>query len=96
MDIRIKRNENDSFETERELDFSRGGRALVSVICEKSYNQAMLIRDAVSYLNKKASNQDMRVSKTEGPQTTIPVRVERGESARVRFIKFPVEILPKQ
>ncbi len=94
MDIKMKRKEDGSFSVAGLLNFSRGGYAIVSVECEKSYDQLLLKSDAISHLNEIASKQGMSVSKTEGAQAVIPVKVERGESARVRYVEFPVEILP--
>lgn len=97
MNINLRKNENGSFFVEGNgiIDFWRGGLARVSVKCDDyGYDEILLRNDALSYLNHLASNQGMRVLREEGQQATIPVRVERGESARVRYLEFPVEILP--
>lgn len=95
MEIKLKRERNGCYFTESKNDFWRGGRSYVSVECDAyGFDEALLRREAESYLNRLASRQQMRVIRTEGPITKIPVRVERGESSRVRYLEFPIDILP--
>ena len=80
---------------EEYLDFSKGGTAEVSVNCgENLSDEVVLRRESLSYLNEMASTQGMKVIDVEGPQLTINVKVKRGDSARVKFLKYPVEIYP--
>lgn len=95
MKIQLFRKGNGSFATENRIDFCRGGRFMVSVETEEhGYDEVFLRKEAETYLNRKASLYRMKVLRAEGPVTKIPVRVERGESVRVRYIEFPIEILP--
>lgn len=97
MDIKLKKEENGSFITESKIDFGKGGCAMVSVDCdEKGCDEVLLRRETESYLNAQALIQGMRVKGITGPQATIPVKVERGESARVKRLDFPVEVLPQE
>lgn len=95
MKIKIIKNGNGSFSTENRIDFWRGGRFMVSVETdENGYDEVFLRKEAETYLDRKASFDRMKVLRAEGSVTKIPVRVERGESARVRYIEFPIDILP--
>ena len=94
MVIKIKKEKDGSFKEEY-IDFSRGGYAEVSVNCvELAYDEILLRNSSLSYLNGIASTQGMNVVNIEGPIKTIPVKVERGESNRVKYLNYPVEILP--
>ncbi len=97
MNIEIKKETNGYFITENKIDFGRGGCAMVSVDCdEHGCDEMLLRRGAESFLNRLASKQGMRVERVEeGSIATIPVGVERGESARVKFIEFPIDIFPQ-
>lgn len=95
MIIKIKKECNGDYYSESPIDFSLGGRAQVFVeCCNHGYDEVLLRRGAESYLNQIALSQGMRVLSTIGDTQTVPVSVQRGESARVRCLKFPVEILP--
>jgi hypothetical protein len=97
MDIKIRKESNGSLNAEEDYDFSKGGDAEVSVECgEHMSDEFILKKDSLAYLNKMASSQGMKVVKIDGIQKTIsPAKVERGESVRVKYLKYPVEILPK-
>ena len=97
MDIKLKREENGFFTVKDKIDFSKGGPATVSVECDnQGYDEVLLKKEAESYLNQQALTQGMRIEGAFGPQATIPVKVERGESARVKRFDFPVDILPRE
>lgn len=88
--------EGGSFSVKESIDYWKGGPALVSVECNyPGYDEVLLKKEAESYLNQQALNQGMRVEEIIGPQATTPVSVERGESARVKHLEFPIDILPK-
>jgi hypothetical protein len=96
MDIKLKKEENGLFTVKDKIDFSKGGSATVSVECaNQGYDEVLLKKEAESYLNQQALTQGMRIEEIFGPQATIPVKVERGESARVKRLDFPVDILPQ-
>ena len=85
-----------SFTVEEKPDYWKGGSAMVSVECDNhGYDEVLLKKEAESYLNQQALTQGMRVEEILGHQATTPVSVKRGESARVRHLEFPIEILPK-
>lgn len=97
MDIKLKKEENGSFTVIDKINFSKGGSAMVSVeCCNQGYDEVLLKKEAESYLNQQALTQGMKVEEVIGPQATIPVRVARGESARVKRLDFPVDILPRE
>lgn len=97
MDIKLKKEENGSFTVKDKINFTKGGSAMVSVeCCNQGCDEVLLKKEAKSYLNQQALTQGMRVEEVIGPQATIPVRVERGESARVKRLDFPVDILPQE
>ena len=97
MDIKLKKEEKESFTLKDKIDFSKGGSTMVSVeCCNQGCDEVLLKKDAISYLNQQALTQGMRVEEIIGPKATIPVRVERGESARVKRLDFPVDILPRE
>lgn len=97
MDIKLKKEENGSFTVKDKINFTKGGSAMVSVeCCKQGCDEVLLKKEAKSYLNQQALTQGMRVEEVIGPQATIPVRVERGESARVKRLDFPVDILPQE
>ena len=97
MDIKVKKESDGSFITESKIDFGKGGCAMVYVDCdEKGCDEVLLRRETESYLNTQALKQGMSVKEIIGPQATIPVKVERGESARVKRLDFTVEILPRE
>ena len=95
MSIRLRRERNGSFCSDEVLDFTKGGSAEISVNCDGfGHDEMILKKEAVAYLNDLASTQGMRVEEQDGPLATVPVKVKKGESARVRYIKFPAEIAP--
>lgn len=95
MTIKIKKDGDGSFYAESQINFGMGGRARVSVDCDNhGYDEILLRREVESYLNEMASSQGMRVVRTTGDTASIPVRVNRGGSARVRYLEFPIDILP--
>ena len=95
MDIKLIKL-GDSFTVEGRPDYWKGGTAMVSVECDNhGYDEVLLKKETELYLNQQAQTQGMRVKEIWGPQATTRVNVERGESARVKFLKFPIEILPK-
>lgn len=97
MDIKLKKEENGSFTLKNKIDFSKGGSTMVSAeCCNQGYDEVFLKKEAISYLNQQALIQGMRVEEIIGPQATIPVRVEKGESARVKRLDFPIDILPRK
>lgn len=97
MDIKLKKEENGSFTVKDKINFTKGGSAMVSVeYCNQGCDEVLLKKEAKSYLNQQALTQGMRVEEVIGSQATIPVRVERGESARVKRLDFPVDILPQE
>lgn len=97
MDIKLKKEENGSFTVIDKINFSKGGSAMVSVeCCNQGCDEVLLKKEAESYLNQQALTQGMKVEEVIGPQATIPVRVARGESARVKRLDFPVDILPRE
>ena len=97
MDIKLKKEENGSFTVKDKINFTKGGSAMVLVeCCNHGCDEVLLKKEAKSYLNQQALTQGMRVEEVIGPQATIPVRVERGESARVKRLDFPVDILPQE
>jgi hypothetical protein len=96
MDIKILKEKDGSFNVEH-IDFSRGGYAEVSVKCvELACDEVLLRNSSLSYLNGLASSLGMKVVNIEGPIKTIPIKVERGESARVKYLNYPVEIIPQK
>ena len=96
MDIKLKKDGNGLFIVKDKINFTKGGSAIVSVECgSQGCDEVLLKKEAESYLNQQALAQGMKVEEALGPQATIPVKVERGESARVKRIDFPVDILPR-
>ena len=96
MDIKLKKEGNRLFKVKNKINFSKGGHATVSVECDnQGCDEILLKKEAESYLNQQALTQGMRVEEAFGPQATIPVKVGRGESARVKRLDFPIEILPQ-
>lgn len=97
MDIKLKKEESGVFTVKDKIDFTKGGLSTVSVECSNQGCDAILLKkEAESYLDQQALIQGMRVKGIIGPQATIPVKVERGESARVKRLDFPVEVLPRE
>lgn len=96
MDIKLIKEENGVFTVKNKINFTKGGPSTVSVECSnQGCDPILLKKEAESYLNQQALIQGMKVKGIIGPQTTIPVKVEKGESARVKRLDFPVEILPR-
>lgn len=97
MDIKLKKEENGVFTVKNKIDFTKGGPSTVSIECSnQGCDPIHLKKEAESYLNQQAFIQGMRVKSIVGPQATIPVKVEKGESARVKRLDFPVEVLPRE
>ena len=97
MDIKLKKEEDGTFTVKKSINYWKGGPATVSVECDNhGYDESLLKKEAESFLNQQALTQGMIIEKVLGPQTTIPVKVERGESARVKRLDFPINILPDQ
>lgn len=97
MDIKLKKEENGLFTEKDRINFSKGGTTMVSVECSnQGYDEVFLKKEAESYLNQQALIHGMKVEEASGPQATVPVKVERGESARVKRVDFPVDILPRE
>ena len=96
MKIKLKKEENGLFTLKNKIDFSKGGSAMVSVeCCSQGCDEVLLKKETEYYLNQHALTQGMRVVEVIGPQATIPVRVEKGESARVKRLDFFIDILPR-
>lgn len=97
MNIKLKKEGNGLFTVKDKIDFSKGGPATVSVECDNhGYDEVLLKKETESYLNQQALTQGMRIEEAFYPQATIPVKVERGESARVKRLDFPIDILPQE
>lgn len=97
MKIKLKKEENGLLTAKEKINFTKGGPAIVSVeCCNQGCDEVFLKKEAKSYLNQQALTQGMKVEEAIGPQTTISARVERGESARVKRLDFPVDILPRE
>lgn len=95
MKIELFRKGKDNFSTESKIDFLRNERAVVAVECyEHGCDEILLRREAETFLNRQASLYGMRVIRAGGPMARVPVRVDRGESARVKYLEFPIDILP--
>lgn len=95
MKIELFREGKDNFSTESKIDFLQDERAVVAVGCdEHGCDEISLRREAEAFLNRQASLTGMRVTRAEDPMADIRVRVERGESARVKYLEFPIDILP--
>lgn len=95
MDIKLIKADG-AFMVKEWPNYRKGGSAMVSVECDNhGYDEVLLKKEAVSYFNQQALTQGMRVEEIWGTQATTPVNVERGESARVKYLRFPIEILPK-
>ena len=96
MDIKLFK-ENGAFTLEGRPNYCKGGPAMVSVECDNyGCDEVILRKEAVSFLNSQALPQGMRVEEVVGPQTTIPIRVKKGESARVKRLDFPIDIVPQE
>ena len=96
MEIKLKKEENGLFTVKEKIDFTKGGHAMVSVECGSlGCDEVFLKKEAESYLNQQSLAHGMKVEEAYGPQATVPVKVERGESARVKRVDFPVDILPR-
>ena len=97
MDIQLIKEEDGTFTEKERTNYWKVGHATVSVECNnEGCDEILLRKDATSYLNHQALTLGMRVEKVFGPQATIPVKVGRGESARVKRIDVPIDILPQK
>ena len=97
MGIILKKTENGFMSTGNANIFERQGPTSISVECDgKGYDEVFLKNEALAYTNREASKYGMRVNSEEGLHKTIPVKVNKGDSARVRFLEFPVEITPDE
>lgn len=97
MSIKLKKTENGFISSENTIIFEKEGPTSISVECDgKGCDEVFLKNEALAYLNREASKSRMRVNSEEGLHKTIPVKVNKGDSARVRFLEFPVEITPDE
>lgn len=97
MNMKLFKEEDGAFTGKERINYSKGGHATVSVECSnEGCDEILLRKEATSYLNQQALAQGMRVEEVFGPQATIPVKVGRGESARVKRLDYLIDILPSQ
>ena len=97
MNIKLKKEEDGVFSVKNKIDFAKVGLSTVSVECSnQGCDPIHLKKETESYLNQQALIQGMRVKGIISPQASIPVKVEKGESARVKRLDFPVEVLPQE
>jgi hypothetical protein len=95
MVIRIRKDKEGFLNAEECLNFSKGGYAEVSVKCDENVSDIVFLRkESLSFLNRMASNQGMKVQIIDASQVSVAARVERGDSAKVKYLKYPIEILP--
>ena len=75
--------------------FSNYNRISISVKCgQPGMDELLLKKAALSFLNSIAKNEGVMLQQISDRQSTIPVRVNKGESARIKYIEFSAEVLP--